>query len=113
MFSVKTSQKGLRAQFLVKLFGFEVFYWKDYQGREVDFVIKEGREITNLIQATYATSREAIDDREIKSLVMASKELRCKSLLIITWDYEGSIVRDGKKIVLVPLWKWLLNKELR
>ena len=92
--------------------GFEVFYWKDYQGREVDFVIKEGREITRLIQATYATSREAIEDREIKSLVMASKELRCKNLFIVTWDYEGSIITEGKKIVLVPLWKWLLNKEL-
>ena len=34
--------------------GFEVFYWKDHQGREVDFIIKEGREITKLIQATYA-----------------------------------------------------------
>ena len=95
-----------------KNFGFEVFYWKDYQGREVDFVIKEGRKITKLIQATYATSREAIEDREIKSLVMASKELKCKNLLIITWDYEGSIATDGKKIVLVPLWKWLLNKGL-
>ena len=92
--------------------GFEVFYWKDYQGREVDFVIKEGRGITRLIQATYATSREAIEDREIKSLVMASKELRCKNLFIVTWDYEGSIITEGKKIVLVPLWKWLLNKEL-
>ncbi len=92
--------------------GFEVFYWKDHQGREVDFIIKEGREITKLIQATYATSRDAIDDREIKSLVIASKELRCKDLLIVTWDYEGSIVTEGKKIALVPLWKWLLNKEL-
>ena len=95
-----------------KNIGFEVFYWKDYKGREVDFIIKDGREITMLIQATYATSREAIEDREIKSLVIASKELRCKNLLIITWDYEGSIAAEGKKIVLIPLWKWLLNKEL-
>ena len=81
------------------------------QGREVDFIIKEGREITKLIQATYATSREAIEDREVKSLVMASKELRCDNLLIVTWDYEGSIVTEGKKIALVPLWKWLLNQQ--
>jgi predicted AAA+ superfamily ATPase len=43
---------------------------------------------------------------------MASKELRCKNLLIVMWDYDGSIVTEGKKIALVPLWKWLPNKEL-
>jgi hypothetical protein len=92
--------------------GFEVFYWKDHQGREVDFIIKDDRKVAKLIQATYATSREAIEDREIKSLVIASNELRCNNLFIVTWDYEGSIVIEGKKIALVPLWKWLLNKEL-
>lgn len=31
-----------------------IFYFKDYQQREVDFVIKEGLSIKQLIQVTYA-----------------------------------------------------------
>jgi len=45
----------------------ETFYWKDYQQREVDFVVKEGARITQLIQVTYASSRDEIEKREIKS----------------------------------------------
>lgn len=28
----------------------EVFYWEDYQGREVDFIVKEGLKVKQLIQ---------------------------------------------------------------
>lgn len=90
----------------------EVFYWKDYQGREVDFVIKNNREIVKLIQVTFATSREAIQERELRSLISASDELRCDNLLVITWDYESSTEVQGKKIVFVPLWRWLLKPSM-
>ncbi|MEM5779290.1 MAG: AAA family ATPase, partial [Candidatus Aenigmatarchaeota archaeon] len=62
-----------------------------------------------LIQATYASARDEIEKREIKALLKASKELRCKDLLIITWDYEGEIKVDRKSINCIPLWKWLLS----
>ncbi len=88
---------------------YEVFYWKDHQGREVDFVVKMGRTVSQLVQVTYASSREAIDSREINSLILASRELRCDNLLVLTWDYEGSAVLEGKKLIFVPLWRWLLN----
>jgi predicted AAA+ superfamily ATPase len=37
------------------------------------------------------------------------EELNCKDLLIITWDYEDKIKSGKNTIIIVPLWKWLLN----
>jgi len=87
----------------------EIFYWKDYQGKEVDFVIKEGLKIRQLLQVTYANERDEIKERKIKGLVKASELLKCKDLVCITWDFEGEKEVKGKKIKFVPLWKWLLG----
>ena len=88
---------------------FEIYYWKDYQQHEVDFVVKKGNNIIKLIQVTYADSREEIKEREIKSLLKARKELRCSNLMIITWDYEQEEEIENEQIIFVPLWKWLLQ----
>ena len=49
--------------------------------------------------------------REVKALVKASEELKCKNLLVITWDYEGEEEFRGKKIGFRPLWKWMLFSQ--
>ena len=82
----------------------EIYYWKDHQGREVDFVVKEGDRVSELIQVTYASGRDEIERREIKALEKASEELKCKRKTVITWDYE-----DVGEIKFIPLWKWLLK----
>jgi len=41
-------------------------------------------------------------------LIKASEQLGCKSLKIITWDYEDKLVVDDKEIKCIPLWKWLI-----
>jgi predicted AAA+ superfamily ATPase len=87
----------------------EVNYWKNYAQKEVDFVLRKGRKVFSLIQVTYASSSIDIKDREINGLLIASKELRCNDLLVITWDYEAEERVKGRKIKFVPLWKWLLN----
>lgn len=86
----------------------ELFYWKDYTGKEVDFVIKEGTNIKELIQVTYASRRDEIEKRELNALIKAGKELKCNDLLVITWDYDGEEKPEGIKFV--PLWKWLLER---
>jgi len=87
----------------------EIFYWKDYQQREVDFLLKEGLKIKQLIQVTYASSLDEIDKREFRSLVKASQIFSCKDLLVITWDLEDNIKYSGEIIKLIPLWRWLLK----
>ena len=88
---------------------FEVYYWKDYQQNEVDFVLKKDKKIESLIQVSYINSKEEIREREISALLKASKELRCKNLIIITWDYETEEKFNGKNVKFIPLWKWLLE----
>jgi len=88
--------------------GWEIYYWKDYQQREVDFVIKDGKSIALLIQVTNISSKREIGERELDSLLRASEELRCNNLLVITYDYEDEEKISGKKIRFIPLWKWLI-----
>lgn len=89
----------------------EIYYWKDHQQNEVDFVIKEGHNIKQLIQVTYASDEDDVRKREIRSLLKASKELKCNNLLIITWDYKDEIRIDNKIVKLTPLWEWLLFQD--
>ena len=97
---------------------FQVFYWREYgrqEGREVDFVVKEGFRVTQLIQVTYASSFDEIKKREVDALLKAN-EIFAKdkpSLLVITWDYEDEREVKGRKIEFVPLWKWLLGNGAR
>lgn len=85
----------------------EINYYKDPQGREVDFVLKEAGKITELIQVTYAIEPADIRKTETKNMAMASKKLNCEKQTVITWDYEA----DQENIRYTPLWKWLLTEE--
>lgn len=88
----------------------EIFYWKDHQQREVDFVLKDGVGVKKLIQVTYASGRDEIGERETGALIKASDELKCGDLLVVTWDYENELNFENKKIRCLPLWKWLLKR---
>ncbi len=93
-------------------YGFDNFnlsYWRNNQQMEVDFVLNSSNKVKELIQVTYVSNAGEINERETKSLIIASEELHCNNLLVITWDYEAEEKIKGKKIKFVPLWKWLLN----
>lgn len=91
----------------------ELSYWKNVQHQEVDFVVKEGTIISKLIQVCYDLGDTKTREREIRALLRAGKELKCKNLAIITEDYEAE--EDAEwygikgKIHFIPLWKWLLT----
>ncbi len=91
--------------------GMEIFYWKDGAGREIDFVIKDGIKIAQLIQVCYDISDPDTKEREVKALLKAGKEIKCKKLLVITDDYSSVEKIGGKKIEFMPIWKWLLEQE--
>ena len=85
----------------------DLHYWHDAQG-EVDFVVSEGGNATALLQVTYATSGGDMKARELKALLRAGEELRCRRLEVVTWSFEG--VEDHKKteVTFTPLWKFLM-----
>ena len=55
----------------------DIFYYKTKNNREVDFVLKEGPRIKKLMQVCYDLSDTQAKERELKSLIDASKELNC------------------------------------
>ncbi len=89
-----------------------VFFFRNKKQNEVDFVVKENLMVKQLVQVSYASSKDEIERREIKSLIKAGEELNCKNLLIITWDYEDELKINEKTIKCMPLWKWLLVNEI-
>ncbi len=89
------------------------YYWKNQQQEEVDFVIKDGIKIKQLIQVCFNLKDLETKNREIRALIKSGKELKCKDLLIITEDTEkeekAEWFGDKATIKFIPLWKWLLN----
>lgn len=87
----------------------ELYYWKDHRGREIDFVVKSAESTIQLIQVAYISAKNEIEARELQAFKIAAPELKCENLLAITWDYEGTTSIDDKTVTFIPLWKWLLK----
>ena len=87
----------------------EIYYWKDHAGKEVDFVVKEGLKVTELIQACWRIEEEKTEKREVKSLIKAMDEFKLEEGLVITEDIDKEEIVNDKRIVYTPLWKWLVE----
>jgi predicted AAA+ superfamily ATPase len=91
----------------------ELYYWRNQQGEEVDFIIKKGDKVTELIQACYSLETKKTRDREVRALLNAGKELRCTKMTIITLreESEENCEWFGNKgtITCRPLAQWLLQ----
>lgn len=82
-----------------------------YQGHtECDFVLQREDRVVQLIQVTWSITDAETREREIKGLLEASSATDCDNLLILTHDEEDILTKDGKQILVVPTWKWLLGK---
>jgi hypothetical protein len=88
----------------------DVAYYQNATKNEVDFVIKNGKKVEQLIQVCYSLSEFQTRDREIRSLLLISKEFSCNNLVILSMSQEEKIKVNGKKIKVLPVWKWLLEK---
>ncbi len=104
----------------------DLFYYKTRNDREVDFVVKKGVEVAELIQVCCEAINSDAEQREIKALAEASDELsapcgslptgqagasggKVPKLTVLTWDDEREVLKDGKIVRFKPLWKWLLR----
>lgn len=87
-----------------------IFYYNDYAGWEVDFVIKEGSKIIELIQVTHNLDTSELRKRELRSLLKSADKFKCDNLTVIIYDGEKEEkMIDGKKIQIIPLADWLLG----
>jgi len=87
----------------------EISYWKNSQGIETDFILREGLKPKEIIQAVYEFKDNKTKQREINGLIACAKELHLKKGLIITKDYEATQSIENIQIRFIPLWKWLLK----
>ena len=105
-----TEEKGRLLENLVFLElvrqGKEIFYFKG-KG-ECDFLIREGINITGAIQACHSLNGIETRERELSGLLEAMTTYNLSEGLILTDDTEEDIQRNGKKISIIPVWKWLL-----
>ena len=85
----------------------KLHYWKK-DGKEVDFVVREGMNTKELIQVCSDLNVDT-KERELKNLLAASEELGCNNLTVITDDLDDGEEIDGKKVKYVPLWFKLLR----
>ncbi len=88
--------------------GTEINYWKSRQQEEVDFIVREGPKVSELIQVCWDMGKEETKEREIKALLKAMDEFGLKKGLVITKDLEMEEKIGDRKIACIPLWKWLL-----
>ena len=89
---------------LYKRYGKGVYYFN--RNIEVDFYVPD-EELA--IQASFRMSEEATLEREIKAHVALHGLYETHRNLIITYEDEGIMERDGIKIEIIPVWKWLLD----
>lgn len=86
-----------------------IFYWKNVQQEEVDFLVKEGHAVKHVIQVCYQMEVPETKKREIKALLKALEEFKLKKGIIITSEEEWKENKDGKEITAIPLRKFLLT----
>ena len=85
----------------------DIFYFKDK--KECDFVVRKGLKISQAIQVSRSLAEPKTAEREIAGLLEAMEKFKLKTGLIITETQEEEKVIAGKKIKIVPAWKWLLE----
>jgi len=85
----------------------DIFYYRTRNDREIDFVLRKGYVVEQLMQVCYDISNSKTLKREIEALTEASLELKCDKLLLITWDIEEVIQQKELTIQLLPAFKWL------
>lgn len=84
----------------------DIFYYKN-RG-EVDFLVRKGMQVTNLIQVSMiGEEEEPALRRELDALADAMQDLKIDEGTIITESREEILEIPQGKIRMVPLWKWL------
>lgn len=96
----------------LKRLGHEIFYWKNEKGWEVDFVVKSGMDIKELIQVCWDLS-DGVEDREVRGLVQAMEYFNLRTSTIITGDVLKEERIGDATVEFVPLWLWLVRVDSR
>jgi len=89
----------------LKRAGLEVFYFRE-KG-ECDFIARDGRNALSAIQSCLELNEDN-KARELSGLLEAMERLGLPSGTIVTLAQEDSFTLKGKRVRVVPAWKWKL-----
>ena len=70
---------------------------------ELDFVLREGTRILRLVQVCYDMSSPKTEKREVDSIIECAGELKCDSLVVVTYNEKRIIEKDGYKVDVIPI----------
>ncbi|MBI4878364.1 MAG: ATP-binding protein [Planctomycetes bacterium] len=87
----------------------DICYYKTRSGAEVDFIARLPNRSRLLVQACESLAEPATRKREVLALREAMAELRLRSGTIVTRGHEERIEVEGKKITVLPAWRFLLG----
>jgi predicted AAA+ superfamily ATPase len=82
----------------------KVFYYKQ-NNVDLDFYVPQ---YNMAIQASYSLQEPDTRTREVKTLIEMNKVFKLDKALIVTYDEEETIEKDGLTIEVIPAWRWLL-----
>lgn len=85
----------------------EIYFHKEQ--KECDFLLREGNRVIQAIQVTTSLVDEAVKKREIEGLLEAMDTYQLQEGLILTENEQDTIQMSGLTILVVPIWKWLLD----
>ena len=78
---------------------------------ECDFIVKDGSHITQALQVCFSLNKEN-REREVSGLLEALHKFKLREGQIIALDQEEEFEQESKKILAIPVWKWLLKKSI-
>lgn len=87
----------------------EIYYYRTTNNLESDFVLRQGRKITQIIQVCQDLDDAKTKEREVKSSLKTMEELKLKKALILTEDEEEIIKIKNKEIIIQPVYKWVIE----
>jgi len=93
-----------------------LYYWKNAQQQEVDFVLHRNGNVVALIQVCTGMEDEKTRHREVNSLLIAGRDLSCTKRIVLTLDEEQTKKEEWfgirGDIQYMPLWKWLQQPDI-
>lgn len=89
----------------------DVYYFSTSRS-ECDFVLCDGNKTLAVYQVSFDITSSKAYNREINGCVIGANGTNTENIYLLTYnDSRETVIKDGHKIKIIPVWKWLLGTE--
>jgi predicted AAA+ superfamily ATPase len=92
--------------------GYDVSYFRTRQGYEIDFIAinkKDKRRKPLIFQVSWSIKKEEVRERELRGIPETAAFLKTDHATVLTFDEEESIMSNGIRMDVLPVWKWMIT----